>query len=268
MALADYRRKRHFNRTAEPRGKLPAGRSSGWRFVIQKHAARRLHYDFRLEHDGVLKSWAVPQGPSLDPTQKRLAVQVEDHPLEYGDFAGIIPAGEYGGGTVLLWDHGTWSSEQDVAAALKLGKLKFRLDGEKLHGRWALIRLRARPDEKGENWLLTKERDDEARTLSEFDVLEERPESVSSGRSLNEIAADPKRTWHSNRPSTIGANTTPKSSREKSAAKHRPAGIGAPCPATSNRNWPLFARLATGMAAGRSRIEILFPSITRRIRML
>src|SRR5690242_19958600 len=127
-ALTEYRHKRHFERTAEPAGKPHARDRSRWRFVIQKHAARRLHYAFRLECDGVLKSWAVPQGPCLDPSQKRLAVQVEDHPVEYGGFEGIIPAGEYGGGTVLLWDRGTWNSDEDVAAGLRRGKLKIHLD--------------------------------------------------------------------------------------------------------------------------------------------
>jgi bifunctional non-homologous end joining protein LigD len=128
MPLEEYHRKRHFNRTAEPAGKTTAKkRRSSWRFVIQKHDATRLHYDFRLELDGVLKSWAVPQGPCLDPSQKRLAVQVEDHPLEYGDFEGIIPQGEYGGGTVLLWDQGTWSALGDADEDYRKGKLKFAL---------------------------------------------------------------------------------------------------------------------------------------------
>jgi bifunctional non-homologous end joining protein LigD len=199
MSLTTYRQKRHFDRTSEPKGESASQARPGWHFVIQKHAARRLHYDFRLEHQGVLKSWAVPQGPSLDPTQKRLAVQVEDHPVEYSNFEGIIPAGEYGGGTVLLWDHGTWSSDEDVTGALKRGKLKFHLNGEKLHGGWTLVRMRAKAGETKENWLLIKERDEEARPLADFDVLDERPESVSSGRTLSEVTADPKRTWRSNR---------------------------------------------------------------------
>src|SRR5213595_1377728 len=141
MTLAKYRQKRNFERTTEPRGARP-NPAGALRFVVQKHAATRLHYDFRLELDGVLKSWAVPHGPSLDPSQRRLAVEVEDHPVEYGSFEGIIPAGEYGGGTVLLWDNGTWSSEQDVAAGLRAGKLKFQLHGEKLQGGWTLVRMR------------------------------------------------------------------------------------------------------------------------------
>src|SRR5215475_13627572 len=141
MALEEYRHKRDFRRTPEPAGvgrrrrKAPAALS----YVIQKHAARRLHYDFRLELDGVLKSWAVPKGPSLDPAEKRLAVEVEDHPIEYGGFDGIIPEGEYGGGTVLLWDRGTWEPlERDPEKALAKGTLKFALHGAKLHGKWML----------------------------------------------------------------------------------------------------------------------------------
>src|SRR6516165_11731319 len=160
MSLKEYRKKRHFDRTAEPAGKR-AKKKPGWVYVIQKHDATRLHYDFRLELDGVLKSWAVPQGPSLDPSQKRLAVHVEDHPLEYGNFEGIIPEGEYGGGTVLLWDRGTWSAIGDAAEGYKEGKLKFVLNGEKLHGAWMLVRMRPREGEKGDNWLLIKERDAE-----------------------------------------------------------------------------------------------------------
>src|SRR5438045_1929797 len=160
MALKEYRRKRHVDRTPEPAGKpAPRKQSSRLLYIIQKHDATRLHYDFRLELGGVLKSWAVPQGPSLDPTQKRLAVHVEDHPLEYGGFEGIIPAGEYGGGTVLLWDHGTWSAVGDAADGYRRGKLKFVLNGEKLRGAWMLVRMRQREGEKADNWLLIKERD-------------------------------------------------------------------------------------------------------------
>src|SRR6187549_422694 len=129
MGLQEYVRKRDFARTPEPKGRTKAKRARELRFVIQKHAATRLHYDFRLELEGVLKSWAVPKGPSLDPADKRLAVQVEDHPVEYGDFEGVIPKGQYGGGSVLLWDRGTWQPEDDVAPALARGKLEFSLDG-------------------------------------------------------------------------------------------------------------------------------------------
>ncbi len=147
-ALAEYRAKRDFTRTAEPAGKRKASGEKGLQYVIQKHDAKRLHYDFRLEWDGVLKSWAVPKGPSLDPARKSLAVQVEDHPLEYGGFEGTIPKGEYGGGTVLLWDRGTWEPLNDPASGLQKGNLHFRLSGEKLRGEWTLVRMRGNPDEK------------------------------------------------------------------------------------------------------------------------
>src|SRR5262249_55271914 len=141
--LGEYRRRRDFAVTPEPRGGR-GRRGTGLSFVVQKHAARRLHYDFRLELDGVLKSWAVPKGPRLDPADKRLAMQTEDHPIEYGGFEGVIPQGEYGGGTVLLWDHGTWEPVEDAREGMRTGKLKFRLHGEKLHGGWTLVRIRGR----------------------------------------------------------------------------------------------------------------------------
>jgi bifunctional non-homologous end joining protein LigD len=179
MGLRTYWKKRDFRKTPEPRG-VSKPSKGGLAYVIQKHAARRLHYDFRLELAGVLVSWAVPKGPSLDPKERRLAVHVEDHPKEYGSFEGVIPQGQYGGGTVLLWDRGTWVPEGDPARGLREGKLKFSLDGEKLHGRWNLVRMNGRNQGGKENWLLIKERDDVARPLSEGDILEERPESVNS----------------------------------------------------------------------------------------
>ena len=143
MDLSEYRRKRDFSKTPEPRGEVvEEQRNAALRFVVQKHAARRLHYDFRLEMNGVLKSWAIPRGPSLDPAEKRLAVHVEDHPLDYGEFEGVIPEGEYGAGTVLLWDRGTWVPlDPDPEAAYRKGLLRFTLQGEKLHGNWALVRM-------------------------------------------------------------------------------------------------------------------------------
>ncbi len=146
MALTLYRKKRNFDATPEPRGEaMASGQNS---FVVQKHDARRLHYDFRLEMDGVLKSWAVAKGPSLDPTVKRLAVAVEDHPLEYGDFEGTIPKGEYGGGTVIVWDRGTWRPDGDPQKGFAKGHLEFELFGEKLHGRWHLVRMAPKAEGK------------------------------------------------------------------------------------------------------------------------
>jgi len=162
MPLEDYRRRRDFGRSPEPRGDVRA-KSGPLSFVIQKHAARRLHYDLRLELDGVLKSWACPKGPSLDPSQKRLAVRVEDHPLEYAAFEGTIPAGEYGAGTVEIWDEGTWTPASDPHEALDAGKLLFSLDGKKLHGMWALVHMRGRDSGDKQNWLLIKERDEYVR---------------------------------------------------------------------------------------------------------
>ncbi|HQV46913.1 MAG TPA: DNA polymerase ligase N-terminal domain-containing protein, partial [Nitrospira sp.] len=161
MGLQQYWKKRNFQRTPEPRGKNvpPDGRL---RFVIQKHAASRLHYDFRLELNGTLKSWAVPKGPSLDPAQKRLAVHVEDHPLEYAGFEGVIPEKQYGGGTVLLWDRGYWEPIGDPGSSYRRGRLTFTLHGEKLHGIWNLVRMGGRKEGGKENWLLIKEDDEEA----------------------------------------------------------------------------------------------------------
>jgi bifunctional non-homologous end joining protein LigD len=186
--LQAYREKRDFRATPEPRGR--ASRKAGSRFVVQKHDARRLHYDFRLELDGVLKSWAVTRGPSLVPGDKRLAVHVEDHPLDYGGFEGTIPKGEYGGGTVLLWDQGHWAPIGDPHKGLAKGHLEFDLKGEKLTGRWHLIRMAHRPRDKHENWLLIKGEDAAARPPEAPDILEERPESVKTGRMVGEIAGE------------------------------------------------------------------------------
>jgi bifunctional non-homologous end joining protein LigD len=180
--LAAYRRKRNFAVTKEPRG----GRAAGSRlFVIQKHAASRLHYDFRLELDGTLKSWAVPKGPSVDPSAKRLAVHVEDHPIEYGSFEGVIPKGEYGGGTVMLWDRGRWEPVGDARSSYRKGRLKFRLHGEKLRGIWNLVRMTGPASEDGKNWLLIKDRDDDA---GGNEPTESKEKSVATGRSMDSIA--------------------------------------------------------------------------------
>ncbi|HXL14508.1 MAG TPA: non-homologous end-joining DNA ligase, partial [Methylomirabilota bacterium] len=196
MPLATYRRKRDFDKTPEPRGKKKGASRKGLLFVVQKHAASRLHYDLRLELDSVLKSWAVPKGPSLDPGEKRLAVEVEDHPVEYGSFEGRIPRGQYGGGSVLLWDRGTWVPIGDPHEGLRRGNLKFELRGKKLQGKWALIRMRGRAEEEGKkNWLLIKERDPGARTKRK-DILVERPESILSGRTIEDVGA---KTWNSAR---------------------------------------------------------------------
>jgi len=214
--LAAYNAKRDFRQTAEPRGKRAGG--AGNSFVVQKHAASRLHYDFRLELDGVLKSWAVAKGPSLVAGEKRLAVHVEDHPLDYGGFEGTIPKGQYGGGTVMLWDRGRWEPEGDPGKGYGKGRLTFRLDGEKLHGRWHLVRMRSRAGERNEQWLLIKSDDEWARAEDEPDLLDEAPLSVATGRSLDEIAAGAgsgPNVWQSNRPGAENAVAAPKPARAK-----------------------------------------------------
>src|SRR5947208_6470529 len=162
LSLGEYHRKRRFERTPEPRGRK-RHEPGALRFVVQKHDASRLHYDFRRELDGTLKSWAVPKGPSLDPADKRMAVHVEDHPIDYGRFEGTIPKGQYGAGQVIVWDNGTWEPVGDARAGYRAGKLKFRLNGKKLQGGWTLVRMHGREGERQEPWLLIKERDDAAR---------------------------------------------------------------------------------------------------------
>ena len=187
--LSLYQRKRDFTKTAEPSGAAKVAAAEYPRFVIQKHAATRLHYDLRLELDGVFKSWAVTKGFSLDPKDKRLAVETEDHPLDYGDFEGTIPKGEYGGGTVMLWDRGFWAADGDPAKALRKGELKFTLVGEKLQGSWVLVRLRHdRERGKRTNWLLIKRHDGYEREGDNDGILAE-DHSVASSRSMDEIAA-------------------------------------------------------------------------------
>lgn len=206
MALERYRAKRDFTQSPEPAGdtisRSPAGRKPRF-FCVQKHLASHLHYDFRLEHDGVLLSWAVPKGPSLDPATKRLAMHVEDHPFDYGEFEGVIPSG-YGAGIVMLWDKGTWTPEvDDVDAALKKGDLKFTLDGYKLKGSWVLVRTKGKWAGGGDrSWLLIKHRDDWA---GEVDITEFAPLSVKSKGDFADILADGNPDiWRSNRPAQSG----------------------------------------------------------------
>ncbi|TIV25681.1 MAG: ATP-dependent DNA ligase, partial [Mesorhizobium sp.] len=203
-SLEQYQAKRDFKKTAEPAGKVKRGKQGGGIFVVQKHAATRLHYDFRLEHDGVLWSWAVTRGPSLDPHEKRLAVHVEDHPIDYASFEGTIPKGQYGGGSVLVWDEGRWVPDGDPAQGMKKGHIDFELEGHKLNGRWHLVRLRPRPGEKRDNWLLIKSDDAAARPGE--DILEEEPKSVKSGLTIEEVGegktakGQTPKVWQSNRP--------------------------------------------------------------------
>ena len=200
MSLDEYKRKRRFEETPEPPPKVE--KKSRHRFVVQRHAATRLHYDFRLEMEGVLKSWAVPKGPSLDPADKRLAMQVEDHPVSYFDFEGTIPQGNYGGGTVMVWDVGTWEplspipvngeylpgTEKEAIAMLAKGDLKFRLKGKRLKGDFALVHIKARrPGSKGNEWLLIKKKDDEVVAGFDIDAYET---SILTDRTMPQIAGD------------------------------------------------------------------------------
>lgn len=202
--LKKYRSMRDFSDTPEPAGGKPKGGRKPM-FVIQKHQASHLHYDFRLEMEGVLKSWAVPKGPSYDPNVKRLAMMTEDHPYDYGSFEGVIPEGNYGAGNVIIWDTGTWEFIEpgdDPVKALAGGKLTFRLQGKKMFGEWALVRIRGRSP-KGNEWLLLKHRDEFAN--EEIDVTAIAPRSVVSNRTVEEVSAD--RIWQSNRKSSRGAPT-------------------------------------------------------------
>jgi bifunctional non-homologous end joining protein LigD len=245
--LTEYQRKRDFSKTPEPSGRKSAALSKRLRFVVQKHDATRLHYDFRLELDGAFKSWAVTKGPSLNPRDKRLAVAVEDHPIEYGDFEGTIPEGEYGGGTVQIWDRGYWEPEGDPQAGLRKGDLKFTLYGKRLKGSWVLVRMRADAfGGKRENWLLIKHRDAFA-TEDTRDALLSTDRSVASGRSMAAIAAGQGRApsafvtkagqkfgsaaeWSSSRgtPEVRARKVTGRGSRRSKAGKGRaPRRLGA-----------------------------------------
>jgi bifunctional non-homologous end joining protein LigD len=209
MALDEYKRKRDFSKTPEPAGKVAARKGRERYFCVQKHLASHLHYDFRLEHNGVLLSWAVPKGPSLDPKTRRLAMQTEDHPFDYGDFEGVIPEG-YGAGIVMLWDKGTWTPEVDnVDAAIKKGDLKFTLNGYKLKGSWVLVRTGGRyPGARGgsgdgaRSWLMIKHRDDWS---GDLDITEFAPRSVKSDGDFEDILGqDMPAVWQSNRPAKGG----------------------------------------------------------------
>ena len=191
----------------------------GYRFVIQRHAATRLHYDLRLELGGVYLSWAVTKTPSLDPAVKRLAVQVEDHPIEYGTFEGIIPKGQYGGGTVQLWDNGTWRPLSDHPQEdIEKGQLKFEMRGKRMKGRWVLIRLKGREEDRGRhNWLLIKEIDDEAKRGAAGDALAKEVTSVKSGRTLDEIAQSTRKVWNSNRSVSDNVNALKTPATKKKA---------------------------------------------------
>ena len=187
MTLSEYRKKREFSRTSEPQG--GAGEPScGFRFVTQKHRATHLHYDLRLEIDGVLKSWAVPKGPSLDTGDKRLAMQTEDHPVEYLGFEGVIPAGEYGAGPIICWDTGTFETDTDPSAQYAKGTIKFRLSGWKLSGGWTLVRTKGEGGTPTKQWLLIKERDAAARTGEKYAILSMCPQSVISGLRIEQVS--------------------------------------------------------------------------------
>lgn len=227
--LKTYRAKRRFGVTAEPKGEV--ARKQGHAFVIQKHAARRLHYDLRLELDGVMKSWAVTRGPSLVPSEKRLAVQVEDHPIDYNKFEGTIPQGEYGGGTVMVWDRGHWTPEHDAHKGLKKGHLSFFLEGKKLQGLWHLVRLHKRRGETRDNWLLIKSDDEAARGPRDKDILEDSPLSVKTGRTMEQIAQGAKKSKKvaTTKKTVKKAQTSPKAASVKASSRKRAqAAVGQP----------------------------------------
>jgi bifunctional non-homologous end joining protein LigD len=236
MALNEYRKKRDFKISPEPSGKKSSakGAKSSLIYVVQKHRATQLHYDFRLEFHGTLLSWAVPKGPSLDPSTKRLAMQVEDHPVDYASFEGVIPEGEYGGGTVMVWDKGTWTSESpDPAAALEKGDLKFTLHGKKLKGSWVLVRTRGFGSSSKTSWLLIKHRDEFASTV---DVAQEMPRSAISNRLLADIARDD----HGDVVKAATGDPVPPKSAKAAAAKS--AGGGARVPRAKSSAKPAVAR--------------------------
>lgn len=256
--LARYREMRDFEQTREPAGKkVSKGPTQGLPFVVQKHAATRLHYDFRLGYQGVLKSWAVTKGPSYVPADKRLAVQVEDHPMEYGGFEGTIPKGQYGGGTVMLWDQGTWEPLGDPEEGFSRGNLKFVLHGSKLRGKWALIRMGSRGKGRGgesekPNWLLIKERDEYARTPDDEAITEEAPNSVATNRDLDAIARSADHVWRSNHPEkTAPAKPVQKDRDGKTQPRHRRASLQSNALPGSTESLPAFISPQLAMQASR-----------------
>ena len=259
--LSEYNRKRDFQKTREPPGQAARrgskDASAGLVFVIQKHAARNLHYDFRLELDGTLVSWAVPKGPSLDPANKRLAVHVEDHPMSYGSFEGSIPKGQYGGGDVIVWDQGIWQPHGDARKAYQDGKLKFSLIGEKLSGDWALVRTRLRGSSDKQQWLLIKEKDQAARSSRDYDVLVERPESVLSDTFIDESTGKRVEVRQSAAKSNKPAGKT--SGKKPAAKASKKTGF----PATLA---PQLATLASQPPAGDWLYEIKFDGYRLMIR--
>jgi bifunctional non-homologous end joining protein LigD len=237
--LSLYNRKRDFGVTAEPPGRIGKSAGTKRRFVIQRHAATRLHFDLRLELDGVYKSWAVTKVPSLDPGTRRLAVEVEDHPLNYGTFEGTIPKGEYGGGTVQLWDNGTWTPQgTDPERDLARGNLKVCFDGKRMQGGWALIRLRDKDTgfrrNPRHNWLLIKENDEAARP-GDPDALASEVTSVKSGRTLEEIASRSRKVWHSNRSEDAEPEAEPRAAVKRAKAPAQRKARAAKKPAAKKK---------------------------------